>query len=70
MALNSYNFKEVVVDDRSLDVLVLFYTKYCELCDELWDVYIKASEELKLNRHLLFTAIDMQENELDGLLDG
>ena len=38
--LNSRSFEKLAMD-KSLDVIVLFYTTNpCKLCDDLWPLYI------------------------------
>ena len=65
--MNALTFKDIVINDKSSDVIVLFYVKHCEFCDQLWPIFIEVAEKLKKTNKLVFAAIDMGENEIDIL---
>ncbi len=51
--------------DRELDVFVIIYTsKVCKVCDELWPIFIQVAKLLKKTHNLRFTSINMALNEL------
>ena len=51
--------------DKAQDVVVLFYiSNGCPLCEALWPLYIEAAKYLHRTQNMLFTAIDLSENEL------
>ena len=67
LPLNANTF-EAVTMDPDIDVMVIFYTtNACKLCEEIWPLYIKAAEHLKLSKGLRFTSINMAGNELDEI---
>jgi thioredoxin-like negative regulator of GroEL len=64
VSLNSETFKQVIFDNSS-DVFVFFTSKVCRLCNEFWPTYINAAKVLNKSRNMIFTTIDMSNNELD-----
>jgi hypothetical protein len=51
--------------DKSQDVMVLIYsTKGCRVCEDLWPLYIEAAKLLHKTSGLVFTSINMAANEL------
>ncbi|KAL3197190.1 hypothetical protein MRX96_014803 [Rhipicephalus microplus] len=58
------NFDEVVFD-KTKDVLVLFYSPWCNLCDRLAQIYDSLAHEYKDHKSLLIAKMDATTNELE-----
>ena len=64
MPLNSQTFPKVV-HDPALDVVVFFRgSSACELCEELWPVFVQTARVLHKSLNLVFASINMSQNEL------
>ena len=60
-------FKKEVLDNDK-DVLVYFYAPWCRYCKEYYPRYEKLARKLKKkNPHLLFTKVDITENDIEGM---
>lgn len=51
---------------NSKDVIVNFYTDWCQTCHEFMPFYEKLALFMKTNPDLVFTKIDMSKNTVDG----
>lgn len=62
--LNSDTFLDFVMDIQK-DVFVLFVGPFCELCDQVWPVFLKAAQALVKTENLQFCTMNMELNEID-----
>lgn len=59
------NFETEVLTN-SKDVMVNFYTSWCEHCHELMPFYENFAQYMSINPDLVITKIDMSKNTVDG----
>lgn len=54
--------------NKDLDVFVMFVGGgICQLCEDFWPVFVKAAKVLSRTNGLMFTTINMGNNEIDDL---
>lgn len=59
---------ENVVFNEGIDVIVYFYAGHCENCIEFEPVYKQLAEAMSSDKTILFTKIDANKNEIDGIV--
>ena len=61
------NYENIVLQE-GIDVLVYFYASHCENCIEFEPKYIQLAEAMMSNKSILFTKIDANKNEIEGVV--
>lgn len=61
------NYENVVLQEGT-DVLVYFYASHCENCIEFEPKYLQLAEAMSSNNSIVFTKIDANKNEVEGIV--
>lgn len=59
------NYKDIVHNENK-DVLVNFYTDWCEHCHHLMPFYENLAQYMSINQDLIIAKIDMSKNTIEG----
>ncbi len=61
------NYENIILQE-GIDVIVYFYASHCENCIEFEPKYIQLAEAMSSNKDFLFTKIDANKNEIEGVV--